>query len=270
VTVGLLVLALAQAVWGSIRKALAPADFAGWPACVGLALVFASPAVAPLAGAAALLAVGALALWPLASGRAQPERGLVLTLAPLTAAFGAVVFVARRAFDLATSAEEVEIQVPWIAVAALLPLVMAAGALLGARVGRERSEHLDDLGPVIATWVFVAGTIALGLAPGALELPDDVVGTQGSFLALLSIAVAVGAIAGWLWTLRHPDHRRWPIPEPAALPVGPRTGAEARALRGLKPPLVERLVGLVALALAVATFAAVGWMTYEGLSQGFL
>lgn len=268
--VALLAVAIAQAAWGSVRKVLAPGDFAGWPTAVALALIYVAPGVAALVGAAALLAVGALALWPISSGRAQPERGLVLTLAPLTAGFGAVVFAATRAFEASTAIDISLDSVPWIAVSALIPLVMAAGALLGARVGREQVAPAPDIWPVVATWLIVAGTVVLGLVPGSLELPDDVVGTQRSFLILLLVALVAGGAAGWLWNLRHPDHRRSPAPEPVALAVGARTGREARALRGPGATLVERMLVLVALVLGVATLGAVGWLTYEGLSQGFL
>lgn len=268
--VGLLVLALAQSVWGSLRPDLAVADLAGWPSSVALALIFVAPPVAELAGTAALLAVGVLAVWPIASGRAQPERGLLLTLAPPTAIFGAIVYAATHAFEVSTALDASLESAPWIAVTALIPLVMASGVLLAARVGRERSVSATHPWPIGATWLFVAASIAIGFIPGALELPDDVIGTQRSFLILLAVAVAVGGLAGWLWNLRHPDHRRAPAPEPSVAPVGPPTSREARAYRRSGVPLVEKVVGILALALALATFVAVGWITYEGLSQGFL
>ena len=268
--VGLLILALAQGIWGSLRKDLAVSDMAGWPSAIGLALIFVAPGVAALAGAGAILSVGVLAIWPFATGSAQPERGLLLTLAPPTAIFGAIVFAATRAFDISTTLDASLESAPWIAVTALIPLVMASGALLAARVGRERSAERRYVWPLGATWLFVAGSVAIGAVPGALELPDEVIGSQRSFLTLLGVALVVGVAAGWLWNLRHPDHRRAPAPEPAVLPVGPPTATEAWAYRRTGATLVERIGSLVALALAVATIAAVGWITYEGLSQGFL
>lgn len=269
-TAGLLVVALAMAIAGSIRRTLAPADFTGWPVAVSLALMYATPAVTAVAGCAAILSVGVLALWNLASGRAQPERGLALSLMPLTAAFGAVVYAAKRAFDLATTIDDLRLAVPWTVVAGLIPLVMAAGALLGARVGRERGTPLAIDPPVIATWLLVAASLALGTVPGAIELPDDVIGTQSSFLTLLLVAIGAGVVAGGLWTLRHPDHRRAPAPEPVAQAVGPPTRFEALAFRPAHLSLVEKLMYGVALVLALASVGGVAWATYEGLSQGFL
>ena len=268
--VGLLILALAQGIWGSLRRDLAVSDMAGWPSAIALALIFVAPGVAALAGAGAILSVGVLALWPLASGNAQPERGLLLTLAPPTAIFGAIVFAATRAFDISTTLDASLESAPWIAVTALIPLVMASGALLAARVGRERNVVHRDMWAVGATWLFVAGSIAIGAVPGALELPDEVMGSQRSFLTLLGVALVVGVASGWLWNLRHPDHRRAPAPEPSVLPVGPPTSVEAWGYRRSGDSMLERIGALVALALGLATIAAIGWVTYEGLSQGFL
>jgi cytochrome bd-type quinol oxidase subunit 2 len=170
-----------------------------------------------------------IAVWPLASGHAQPERGLLLTLAPPTAIFGAIVYAATHAFDVSTTIDASLESAPWIAVTALIPLVMASGVLLAARVGRERAIAHRHVWPVGATWLFVLGSVGIGFIPGALELPDDVVGTQRSFLTLLGVAAVIGAIAGWLWNLRHPDHRRAPAPEPVVRAVGPPTRREALA-----------------------------------------
>jgi hypothetical protein len=268
--VGLLVLALAQAVWGALRQRLEVANIAGWPSAIALALIYVAPAVAELAGTAALLALGCLVLWPIASGHAQPERGLLLTLVPPTAVFGAIVYVATRAFDVSTTLDASLESAPWIAVTALIPLVMASGVLLAARVGRERAAEVRHAWPVGATRLFVAASVAIGFVPGALELPDDVIGSQRSFLTLMAVALGVAALAGWAWNLRHPDHRRAPVPEPTVSPVAPPTSRDARAFRSTDVPLVERVLGIVALALALATFVAIGWITYEGLSQGFL
>jgi hypothetical protein len=270
VAVALLLVGVAQAVWGATQRRFTSVDLAGWTSALCLALVFVAPQVAALAGTAAILAAATLAVWPLASGAAQPERGLLLTLAPPTAAFGALVFAAREAFEAATEADALAVQIPSTVIAALIPLVMAAGALLGARVGRERSIERANPWPLAATWLFGAASLALGVVPGALELPDDVVGTQQTFLTLSLVALGVGSLAGWLWTLRHPDHRRSPIPEPLATPVGPPTSNEVMAYRILGTSLVERMLMLVALVLALAVFGAVGWATVEGLSQGFL
>jgi hypothetical protein len=269
--VGLLVAGLVQAVWGAVQSRLAPADFAGWAPSVCLALLFIEPRVGALAGAAAILSVAALGVWPWTSGAAQPERGLLLTLAPPMAGFGALVASAREAFGAATESESLAVQIPSTVIAALIPLVMAAGALLGARIGRERSSGSLDPWPLAATWLLVAASVALGVTPEALELPDDVVGTQQTFLVLSLVALAAGAVAGWLWSLRHPDHSRAPKPEPLATVVGPRTSNDAVTYQPEGgTSLVERMLTLVALVLAVAVFTSVGWVTYEGLSQGFL
>jgi hypothetical protein len=268
--VGLLSLALAQSIWGSMRRDLAVSDMAGWPLAIALALMYTAPDVAPLAGAGALLAVGVLALWPLASGRGQPERGLLLTLAPPTAMFGALVYAATRAFEISTALDASFRSAPWIAVTGLIPLALASGVLFAARVGRERSVGTFDNWALGASWLLVLASVAIGSVPGSLELPDDVVGSQGSFLTLVAVALVVGVAAGFLWNLRHPEHRRTPAAEPGVSPVGPPTSLEARAYRGRELSLVERIVALVALALGVATLGAVAWITYEGLSQGFL
>jgi hypothetical protein len=269
--VGLLLAGLVQAVWGAVQARLAPADFAGWAPAVCLALLYVDPRVGALAGAAAILSVAALGVWPWTSGAAQPERGLLVTLAPPMAAFGALVAAAREAFGSATGSDSLAVQIPSTVIAALIPLVMAAGALLGARIGRERSSGSLDPWPLAATWLLVASSVALGVTPGALELPDEVVGTQQTFLVLSLVALATGGVAGWLWTLRHPDHRRAPTPEPLATPVVPPTSNEVVAYRtAADTSLVERMLTLVALVLAVAVFTSVGWVTFEGLSQGFL
>ena len=259
---GLALVALAQALWGLFAKRLAVELFAGWPAALSLAFVFAAPESAAVAGATAALGVTVVVLWPLSSGRAQVERGFALSFAPLTAGFGALILSTTRAFGKATTNLQIAEAIPWVVVASLLPVTLVAGALLAARIGREGDARTWDPSAVLSTWAVVAASIGIGVYPGMLELPDDVLGSSRGALLLLLGALAAGGAAGTVVWMRLHEGGVRPLP---GAPEPPLTiDHPARA------SLLGRALAGATVALAVATAGTVGWVTYEGLRQGFL
>ena len=157
---------------------------------IGLAALSASPYVITRAAVAGLLAAGALTLWPLALGRAQIERGLLVAFVAATAGFNAIAAAATYAFERGSSFERVLEAAPWAGVAAVLPVALAGGVVLGASVGRNDEPEEFVPAAVVATWAFVVLTVMVGVFPylGAAT------GTaRGVTLYVVAVLAGIGA-----------------------------------------------------------------------------
>lgn len=226
-----------------------PGVAATWVTAVAIASCFVAPELAPLAGVTAVLATTLFALWPYTQGRGGVARALATSLVPLTAGFGIVFAASGEAFERATASASL----PWTLVAILLPATLAAGVVLGGRTSRaDAREFLPEA--VLATWLLLAGIVGLALFP---KMAGDAapLGDSGGVFALQVVALAAGAAAGV------GARRSGVTVEPAY-----------RTLDLAGPPVAElpRPAAWVALALAVATVAASGWVTVSGLRVGFL
>nr|MDQ3958494.1 hypothetical protein [Actinomycetota bacterium] len=229
-----------------------------WPVGVALAVCLVAPAHVGLAGAAAAVSVAVVALWPWAHGRGAFERGAALSLAPLTAGGVLVVAGAAEAFGRAIDMPTVAGAAPWTAVAALLPLGLAAGVVLGGRIARERGGgFLPEA--VLGTWILLAASVALGIFPGVVGGGRAGLGTSGGATALNLLAVACGVGASVGVRAR---------PELGVVFDVPRATEGFPAM----PPKImsRRELSWTAAAVAAVTAGAAIWLTVAGLKVGFL
>lgn len=253
---GILIAAVALAAWAILSATPRVATFGAWITAAMLATVWIYPEVLARAGAAALLGVTVVALWPSAAGRGQAERGLILAAVPLTVGFGVVVGGAAASFESATLAESVLDSAPWSAFAALLPVALAAGVTLGAGIARRREPERYEPTAVLATW----GIAAIGLLLGLTPRPDltfgggGPAGTRGTWL------FAIAAVAGLVAARLRPPTPAVAMETSAA--VAPH-GSGGRA--GFAKPLA-----LAAALAGIPALLAIAWFTYEGLRNGFL
>ena len=157
-----------------------------------LAAVTANPYVVTRAGIAAILAATALALWPLSLGRAQIERGLLVAFVAITAGFNAVAAAATFAFERATAIDDVVQAAPWAAVAAVLPVALAAGVALGATLGRTPEPEEYSRSGVLGSWVLVVLTVTVGVFPYQGDTNRGEFG--GIALYIVAVIAAVAAI----------------------------------------------------------------------------
>lgn len=249
---GLLLLALALAV-GSWVARMAMAAIGAWVSATFAAVALAAPETVAIAGIAAVVAGAAVALWPFARGRGRFSRGLILSFGPPTVAFGAIVAAEAHAFTRATT--DASGEVAWSALAALLPLVVAAGVILGC--GAARTAESDDFDPsaVLATWALLGASIVTGaFLHGAIEVPAIVARTS------LSVLYPVALVAGIGVAVRIPSQGAPPGPAEVTVPVG------ALDLSSW----LNQIVIVVSSVVAVGGLVGAGWLTYQGLSVGFL
>lgn len=251
--------ALAWAVWGTISRSLTVATVAAWPVALALGAAFVAPQAAAGAGVAAILAASAMALWPSAVGRAAVERALMLAFVPLMIGFGVIVAAATTAFVRATEDGGSVGSLSWAAVAALLPIVLAAGVILATRVGRQ--PRTDEFSPpaVLATWGLMAASVGVGLVPRLVTgLGGTPLGAVADEVRLYVVAVCMGAAAAWFVAARagHPERAAG----------GDRVEVGAVALRHSR----ANVVALSAVVGAAGVAVAVTWITFEGLRVGFL
>ncbi|MGH2790457.1 MAG: hypothetical protein ACRDJ0_05680, partial [Actinomycetota bacterium] len=113
-----------------------------------------------------------------------------------------------------------------------------------------------------AVWALVAIGLIIGMLPAAvLGSGDDIVGDSSSVLVLQCVAVGLGGAAALMAWRKTPARE----PEPDArlqVDVGSLTYSDDRG----DVAVVLGLAGLIAL----GTLGAVGYLTFEGLSYGFL
>lgn len=257
VGVGLLVLGLAVAGREIARRTLSAGLMASWPVCVMLAAIFAFPNVAPVAGTAALLGASAVMLWPDAIGRGRLSRGIVLSCLPPTIAFSAIVPAAAEALARMETESSTAASLPWIGMAALLPVALAGGVVIAALVAR--TEPSDDYEPhaVLATWLVAAAaivtTLVFGVGADLARLPL----ARGD-LVLMGAAVAAGGIVA----------RR---ARGSTNGAGVARGSGGFRVGTIPMPRRAALAGAwFAAAAEVSAVAGVVGMTVAGLRVGFL
>jgi hypothetical protein len=252
IAAGLLILALALAAGAWISR-LTIVAVGAWSSATFAALAFATRDAIVITAIAAVVAVAAIALWPYSRGRGRLSRGLILSFAPPTVAFAAVVAAEARAFSQATSAASSD--GAWAAVAALLPLVLAAGVIIGC--GAARTGESDDFEPevVLGTWgLLVAAVVGGAFLQAVVTVPPVVAHTSVPFVYPLAL------VAGIVVAVRTPS------------PVEAAASTDAPVAIGVLalPKWLDRTLTVVAAVLGVGAVAAVGWLTLEGLSVGFL
>ncbi len=224
-----------------------------WPVALMLATLLVVPGAPWQAGAAGLLGLTVVLLWPHALGRAQVERGLMVAFLPPTAGFSAVVAAAVATFDRATATSSIIRSAPWTGVTALLPAALAAGLLLGVRVSRRIEAERYEPAAVIATWLVLLAAVVAGLWPRfALE------GSAIRVFTLHIVALSVGVLAA----------RSVRASATAAAPIGHTSDFAPHALE--LPSSASRTAMWAAAALGAAASAGVAWLTVRGLQVGFL
>lgn len=233
-----------------------------WPAWLALGLALATAEALPAASVAALLGVTVVALWPATHDLARAQRGMILGSLPLTAGFVAITGVAALAFDNVAEAGGVAEAAPWSAIAALLPVVVAAGVALGARVGRQTEPASSDIVAASCIWALFAVALVVGLSPASsLGFTSPGLAPPGSALALHASALLVGlGAAAVAW-------RRAAPPDPASQPtVAVRVGTLGYSEDSGDTAV---MVGVAAL-IGLGALATVIYLALEGLSLGFL
>ena len=232
-----------------------------WPVWLSFGLIAATPAVLLPAALAALLAVSGVGLWPATHSLGRASRGLLLGFLPLTAGWMAIVGTAMLAFDRAGRSAGGR-PVAWAFVAGILPLTVAVGVALAARIARQTEPNISEK---TATWaahaLFVAG-LGLGLLPpSALGLARDALGDLDRTLALNGAAAALALVAGAIAYKRVSTE---------AEAVGDHIEASDGTLIYSEDTAdTAVMIGVFAL-IALGSLAAVIFLALEGLSYGFL
>ena len=261
VAAGALALAVVCCLVSLAGVTMSMAVAGAWPAWLSLGLVAAAPASLQPVAIGALLALTVVCLWPATLGRARAGRGLALSLLPPSAGFVAVATGALVAFDNAANAESNTTSLVWSAVAALLPVALASGVALGASAARRCSTRYADPVAAAAVWALVAVGVIIGMLPAEmLGSSEEVLGESSRVFVLQGAALGLGAAAAI------GARRRTPLPEddPGRFEVD--TGALTYSDDRGDVAVMLGLAGLIAL----GTLGAVAYLTFEGLSYGFL
>jgi hypothetical protein len=239
------------------RRALVASTVGAWPVLLMLAAVAVTPPAAGRAGVAACLSVAIVAAWPSSAGRARMPRGLGLAFLPPFVGFGVVLSAAVAAFDRAAGAPTSLDSVPWTGAAAILPIALAGGVVLGLNATLQSRAAAREGPPAIATWAFSAAALLAGVAePGAF-------GNPGRVRVLYVIAAAVGVAAVYVSLARRHEEEIGPIEEgPGALLFDPGLVTFS--------PRAETALTWAAAGLVIGAAGCVGWLTFEGLRTGFL
>ena len=228
-----------------------------WPVWLSLGLLVAAPAALQPASLAALFAVTMVALWPATRGVARAAGGFLLGFVPPTVGWVAIVATAVVAFDKGAGRDAA-----WALIAGLLPLTVAGGVALAARLVRQSAPSLSNLRTTVAvSALFIAG-LGTGLAPPTvLGLSRDTLGDFDRVMALNGAVLLLAFVAGVIAHLRGAG-----TAEPVTLEVeasaAPFVYSEDRADTAV-------MVGVFAL-IALGALAVVIYLAIEGLSYGFL
>jgi hypothetical protein len=255
VGLALVVVAFALGLWSVLSRRLDLGAIAGWGPLVMLAVLFVVPGAPWQAAAGGLLTLTAAVLWPHSLGRAQIERGLLLALVPPAAAFSAVVVSAVATFDQATAGGSLVEAIPWAAVTALLPAVLALGIALGTRIARQREPEAYEPSAVIATWAVFLAALASGMWP---RLPASTASATSRAFVLNVIAIGLGIVAARLFVGVGAKED--------VVEEGPHWSERSLRL----PPELARGTEWFALGAAGVSIAATLWLTFSGLRVGFL
>ena len=227
-----------------------------WPVWLSLGLFVAAPGALQPAALAALLAVTMVALWTATRGVAHAAGGFLLGFLPPTAGWVAIVATAVLAFDRAGNQS-----VAWSLIAGLLPLMVAAGVALAARLARQGARDSDVPATVAVGALFVAG-LCTGVAPPSVHgLARDTLGDFDRVLALNGTAVVLALVVGAIAYVRGASKAEFVtlgVEASAATLVYSEDRADTAVM-----------VGVFAL-VALGTLAVVIYLAIEGLSYGFL
>ena len=245
--------AIAIGLWGVLSDRFDVTVIGAWPSACMFCVLLVVPGAPWQAAAASLLALTAVLLWPRALGRAQIERGLLLAFIPPLAGFSALVAAAVASFDRATATTDVLEAAPWTGVTALLPLIVATGVILGARMGRTPEPEQYEPAPVLASWLVFGLALVAGLWPRFVSPEDPRGGLKVFVLHLVALAVAAVA-ARFLHSEEQIETKQASL---VSTPVH-------------LPPAIERVVAGAAAVIGAAVVAGVGWFTLDGLRVGFL
>ncbi|MGH2775539.1 MAG: hypothetical protein ACRDJT_08925 [Actinomycetota bacterium] len=227
-----------------------------WSVWLILGLLVAGPPVLQPAALAGLFAVTTVALWTTTRGVARAAVGLLVGFVPPTVGWVAIVATAVVAFDRAAGRS-----VAWALIAGLLPLTVAAGVALAARLVRQGALNSSEVRPAAAVSALFITGLCLGLAPpSVLGLARHTLGDFGRVLALNGAVLMLALVAGAVTFIRATGTAESVTPDLQA-PAAPAY-SEDRA----HTPV---LVGVFAL-LALGTVAVVIYLAFEGLSYGFL
>jgi hypothetical protein len=255
--VALLVLATAIAVGGVFAHRMSLGFAAAWPAALGLAAPYVSADGVAVGGVAVVVGATVCALWNERSPGVSVDSAVAISFVPVTVAFTAVAVTASGAFFRTDLAESALDKTPWVVVAALLPVALAASFTYAARIGRtvppsRRQRRAPSWG---IRALLGASLVAGGAATttGELGLPT------ARELWLLVAAGAAAAVAA------------------LAASRGKRDVTQAGGdgieldLEPLHPPKVMgRAMVFASIAVGTASLAAIVYFTYEGLRQGFI
>jgi hypothetical protein len=255
--VGLMVAAVAVLAWSLWGRTLVASTVGAWPVLLMTAAALISPATIGRAGVTACLAATLIALWPSSAGRARVPRGFGIALLPPFVGFGVVLSAAVVAFDRAADAPTTLRSAPWTAAAAILPLAVAGGVLLGLNAALQSRAAPRDMGGAIATWVVTLGALVAGFVePGGFLDPVRI-----RILYIVAVAVGLGATYASI-AVRHED-------EIGPIAEGPDATLFDAGLVAIPSRLERALTWFAAAALAAAALG-VGWLTLDGLRNGFL
>jgi hypothetical protein len=257
VAVAALAVALGLCVATLMLRQLPLPLLGSWPVWLGLGLMIATPAALQPAALATLFAVTMVALWPETGGAGRAAGGLLAGFVPPTVGWVAIVATAVPAFDRGAgrSVEEALI-------AGLLPLTVAGGVALAARLARLNGSDSTGLRATVAVGALLIAGLGTGLAsPSVLGPARDTLGDFERVLALNGAALALALVAGAIAYLRGSG---------ATEPVARDPEASAAALVYSEDRAdTAVLVGVFAL-IGLGTLAIVAYLAVEGLSYGFL
>ena len=246
-------LAVATGLWAIRAERFDVTVIGAWPLAAMFCVLLVVPGAPWQAAAASLLALTAILMWPRALGRAQVERGLLLAFVPPMTGFSALLAAAVSTFDRATATPNVLEAAPWTGVTALLPVVLATGVMLGARLGRTPEPDRYEPEPVIATWVVFGLALIAGLWPRFVS-PEDPRAAVKVFALNVVALLAAAVAARFLRVGKQVEVQPTPlVTDPIHL-----------------PPVTERVVAWSSGAIGVGALIAAGWLTVAGLQVGFL
>lgn len=255
--VALLAIATAISIGGVFFRRVSLGVIAAWPAALGLATMFVSGDAVAVGGIAIVVGATVHALWHRRSTVVSVESAAAVSFVPATVGFAAVAVAATAAFFRTDLAESGMDKAPWIAVAALLPVTLAASIACAARIGR--SEPVGGHPRRAPTWA-VRALLGVSLVVGGAATTTGELGAPSSRELGLFAVAGVAAAAAALIVLRWGREVAHPAVDSVEFDVEP-----------LRPP--QRIAfgtTLASIAIGCASLAGLAYLTYEGLRQGFL
>lgn len=254
VAAGFVVLAMLSWAGAMARQGVRASVAASAVVSLCAAMSLAEGALFPLATSAAVLAVAVVAL---AVERASPAGvgGLIVGLVPFTAGWLVGAIGVARAFHrmLASSPPEAA---AWGAVAVGGVIAWGGLVLIGIHVAQQPRDRRGAGGLLPAAIVAVI-SLWLGVVAAGSLTDTGVVAPAEALTRLHLVAVVAGGVAAW---------RAWSAAADDVLVPGPPVLFDD----SLRPNRADRLISVLAGALATGAAGAVIWLTYQGLKVGFL